>query len=144
MLARAKRQDIGDVPSRVGAAGMDDARARVAAFERETVVEPHAELAEPGDPPGRFGRQELDRARPADATTRRERVRGVESGIVAFADRGGNAALRRIAVRRGVGGLREDCDRRAFVGCGEGGGEAGDPGSDDRDVDLVAFLPHKR
>ena len=44
----------------------------------------------------------------------------------------------------GVGRLREDCDRRAFVGGGESGGESGDPGSDDGDVDLVAFLPHER
>jgi hypothetical protein len=104
----------------------------------------HAELAEPGNSPGRFGSQELDRARPADATTRCEGVRGVERGVIALTDRGRNATLRRIAVRDGVGGFRENRDRRALVGCGEGGGESGDSGSDDLHVDLVAFLPHKR
>ncbi len=110
----------------------------------EAVVEPHAELAQPRDPRGRLVVEELDRARPADAATGRERVRDVERRVVALADRRGDAALGRVAVRRGVGRLREDGHRGAFVGGGESGGEAGDPGSDDGDVDLVAFLPHKR
>ena len=66
------------------------------------------------------------------------------AGSSSVADRGGDAALGRVAVRARVRGLREHEDRGAGVGCREGGGEAGDAGSDDGDVGLVAFLPHKR
>ncbi len=114
------------------------------AFEREPLVEARAELAEPRDAPGRLVAQELDGARPADAAPGRERVGCVERRIVALADRRRDAALCGIAVRRGMRGLREDCDGRAFVGGGESGGKTGDSGSDDVDVDLLAFLPHER
>src|SRR6476619_7477247 len=105
-------------------------------FERQPLVEARPELAQPLDPAGSLPREKLDRARPTDAATGRERVRRVESRIVAFTDRGGYSALGRVAVRCGVRRLREDCDRRAFVGGSESGGESCNPGSDDGDIDL--------
>ena len=100
--------------------------------------------AQLGDPGGSLVRQELDRARPAEAAPRGERVGGMQSRVVVRADRGGDAALRRIAVRARVRRLREHEHRGAGVGGSERGGEAGDPGSDDEDVACLAFLPHKR
>ena len=68
--------------SGVGAAGVDDAGARVAALAAEAVVEPDAEAAQLGDPCRRLVGQQLDRAAPAEAAARGERVGCVERGIV--------------------------------------------------------------
>ena len=123
---------------------MNDPRAGVPTLERETLVEARAELAQPLDPAGSLARENLDRARPADVAPGCKRVCGVKSRIVAGADRGGDAALGRVAVRRSVRRLRDHTHRRALVGGRKSGREARYPGSDDFDVDLVAFLPHER
>ena len=144
MLARRARQDVGDVAPGVGAAGMHDAGAGVAALAAESVVERDSEPAQFGDPRGSLLRQQPDRAGPAEPAARGERVCGVQLRIVVRADRRGHASLGGVAVRAAVRGLREHEHRGACLGRGESGGEAGDPGSDDDDVAFLAFLPHKR
>ena len=64
-------------------------------------------------------------------------------GSSSGADRRGDAALRGPAVRGVDGALREDEDRCARVGGGQRGGEAGDSGTDDREVGMQ-FLPQRR
>jgi hypothetical protein len=61
MVADARRKNVRNVTSGVGAAGVHDAGARVAALTAEAVVEADAEPAQLRDAGGRLGRQELDR-----------------------------------------------------------------------------------
>ena len=89
--------------------------------DHASVIEARTELTQPLDAAGSLVGEELDVARPADAATGSQRVRDVQSRIVAFADRCGDAALGGVAVRRRVGRLREDCDRGAVAGCSESG-----------------------
>ncbi len=131
----ACREDVRDVASRVGAAGVDDARAGVPALAAESPSSKRTPSSpQPRDARGGLLGQQLDRARPADAPACGERVGGVERGVVAWADRRRDAALRGVAVRAAVRGLREHDHRGACVGRREGCGEAGDAGSDDGDV----------
>ena len=83
MLARPGRQDVRDVAPGVGAAGVHDAVARVAALAAEAVVEPDAEPAQLRDPGGSLLRQQPHRARPAEAASGGEGVRRVERRVVA-------------------------------------------------------------
>jgi hypothetical protein len=123
---------------------VDDAGAGVAALALETVVEADAEPPQVVDPGGRLLGEHADRARPAEVATRRERVGGVQGGVVARADGGGDTALRRIAVRRAVGVLGEHADGGPRVGSRERRREPGDPGSDHENVVALAFLPQER
>jgi hypothetical protein len=116
----------------------------VAAFPTEPVVEADAETPQLRDPDGSLGRQELDGGGPAEAAAGRERVGRVEGGVVVRADRRSDPTLSRIAVRACMRGLSEHEHRGAGIGRCEGSREAGDTGSDDENVGLLAFLPHNR
>ena len=74
MLARASRQDVGDVAAGVGAARVHDARAGVTAFTAEPVVELDAETAQLRDPRGSLLRQQPNRARRGRARAPRASV----------------------------------------------------------------------
>ena len=136
-------EHLGDEPAGLRAAGVDDAAAGVAALAREPLVELDAEGDEVGDAGRSLPGEELDRALAAEAAAGGERVGRVEGGIVVGADGSGDAALRGPAVRGVEGALREDADGRPCVRRREGGGEAGDPGADDRQI-RVQFLPQRR
>jgi hypothetical protein len=116
----------------------------VAAFPSEPVVEADAEASQLRDPGGSLGGQQLHRAGPAEAPARGERVGRVEGGVVVRPDRRGHSSLSCIAVRARVRRLCEHLHRGAGVGRCEGRGEAGDTGSDHKDVAPLAFLSHKR
>ena len=121
MLARPGRQDVRDVAPGVGAAGVHDTVARVAALTAEAVVEPDAETAQLRDPGGSLVRQQPHGARPAEVASRGERVCRVELRIVVRADGCGHASLSRVAVRAAVRGLGEDVHGRPGIGGGKGG-----------------------
>lgn len=144
MLADARRENVRNVTPGVGAAGVHDAGARVAALAAEAIVEADAEAPQLGDAGRSLGRQELDRRRPADTAPRGERVGRMEGRIVVRSDRSGHASLGGIAVRARMRRLREHEHRGAGIRRSEGGREAGDTGSDDENVACLAFLPHKR
>src|SRR4029077_2859827 len=98
VFTNPRRQHVRDVATRVRAARMNDAGARVAAFPTEPLVEADAETPQLRDPDGSLGRQELDGGGPAEAAAGRERVGRVEGGVVVRADRRSDATLSRIAV----------------------------------------------
>ena len=115
-------KDVGDVPCqcrprRHGRRARASGRLRGRAHRR-TDSELDEATQSARAPPSVRSSTALGRQMPRPA---RERVGGVKSRVVALADRGGDSALRRVAVGRGVGRLRKDCDRRAFVGGGESG-----------------------
>jgi len=139
MPASAFCENVRDEATGVCAAGMHDAGAGVSALPCESVVEPHAEPAQLRDPLGSLLRQQPDGTGPAEAAPRGERVGCVQRGIVALADGRCDASLGGVAVRARVGGLREHQNRSAFLGRCEGGGKAGDTGSDDDQVRHLAF-----
>jgi hypothetical protein len=123
---------------------MYDTRSGVAALEVETLVEADAVSAQLADPGRRLFREEPDGARPTQAAACGKRVGRMKSRVVVGAERGGDTALRRVAVRARVRSLREDEHRGSLVGGGERRRESGDTGPDDDHVGRVAFLPHNR
>ena len=88
--------------TRVSAAGVHDARARVPALTPKAVVEANAETAELGDPRRSLLRQQPHRARPAQAPSGGERVRRVKRRVVVGAYGSGHSSLSRVAVRAAV------------------------------------------
>ena len=145
-------EHLGDRLPGLGAAGVDDAAHRVAAFAAEVVVELDAERDEVGDARRRLLGEHGDRALAAEPAPRAERVRGVQLRGIALADRGGDAALRVPAVRGGDRRLREQQHVRLGGGV-ERGGQSGDAAADhDQAVRstlahvarICRFYPHSR
>ena len=128
------RQCVRDAAPGLRAARVDDTAAGVAALAGEAGVELDSERGEVGDPRRRVLGEQAHRARAAEAAPGGERVRGVERRVVAGTDRGGDAALRRVAVRGAQGALREQEHRRVAPGGGERRVEAGDAAADDHEV----------
>jgi len=143
MLAHARSEHLGDVPTGLGAARVHDTAARVPALARETVVELDTERDELGDALRRLARQQPDRRLPAQPAAGGERVGGVEDRLVVGTDGRGDAALRGPAVGRVDRALREEENGATRVSRGQGGGQPGDPCSHDRHV-RVQFLPQRR
>src|SRR5580765_7824577 len=99
MRPRARGEGLRDRLARLRAAGVHDAAPGVAALLPEVVVELDAELDEIGDPRRRLVAERPYRALPAEAAPGSQRVLGVQLRVVSVADRGGDPALREVAVR---------------------------------------------
>ncbi len=143
VLLHARSEHLSDTAAGLGAARVHDAAAGMAALAGETLVELHAEVDELGDAFRRVSGEELDRALAAEPAAGGERVSGVQRRVVVGTDRCGHAALRGPAVGGVDRALCEDEDRCARVGGGQRSGEAGDSGTDDREVGMQ-FLPQRR
>src|SRR5204863_2698200 len=116
-----------------GAAGVKNARDRVAALAPRLVFEPHAEVEEVDDPRRGVAGKHVDSARPAEAAPRQHRVAVVQLGRITRSERRRDTALSEIAGRRDQPAFRQH--EHVRLGCrAERGVEAGDAGSDDDEI----------
>jgi len=124
---------VRDLASGSGAARVHDAGPRVPAFEPEAEVELDSQIGEVRDARGCLVGEDGDGARAAETTTRRDRVLGVQSGMVVRTDRGGDSALGEIT-RSCLDRTLRQHDDVGLVGGAESGIEAGDATTHDEKI----------